>query len=253
MENVCFSYGDKPVIRNMSVDLEPGRFYTVLGPNGSGKTTFLDLISGHLKPDSGSIFYNNIPLGGYSKKALSKEMALVPQNYHINFPFTVGEVVMMGRHPHIPRFSGPAIRDIDIVQTVMEITGVAAMSDRHINELSGGERQRVVFARALAQQTPVLILDEATANLDIRHIIRLLNLSADGVKKENKTVIAVMQDINLAAMFSHDLVFMKNGSVVTCGPVESVLTPEIIQDVFSVSSRVYFEPYAKANQVAYKR
>ncbi len=241
------------MIRRLSADLRPGRFYTVVGPNGSGKTTFLDLISGHLKPDAGSIQYKGVSIDRYSRKDLSREMALVPQNYHINFPFSVSEVVMMGRYPHIPRFAPPAAVDLRIVEAVMEMTGILEMADRYISELSGGERQRTVFARALAQRTPVLMLDEATANLDIRHIIRLLNLTAESVRTENKTVIAVMQDINLAAMFSDELVFMKDGGIVAHGPVDAVLTPDIIQEVFSVSARVYFEPYTDARQVAYKR
>ena len=253
LENVSFSYGDKPVIRDLSAELRPGRFYTIVGPNGSGKTTLLDLISGHQRPDAGTIHYKGDPLDRYSRKNLSREMALVPQNYHINFPFTVEEVVMMGRYPHIPRFSPPSAEDLSRVETVMEQTGISRMADRFISELSGGERQRVIFARALAQGTPVLMLDEATANLDIRHIIRLLNLTAESVRTENKTVVAVMQDVNLAAMFSDELVFMKDGAIVAHGPVETVLTSDVIQEVFSVSAKVYFEPYTDARQVAYKR
>ncbi len=253
LENVSFFYGDKPVIRDLSTDLSPGRFYTIVGPNGSGKTTLLDLISGHSRPHAGTIRYKGEPIDRYSRKDLSREMALVPQNYHINFPFTVEEVVMMGRYPHIPRFSPPAAEDLSRVETVMEQTGIARMADRFISELSGGERQRVVFARALAQGTPVLMLDEATANLDIRHIIRLLNLTVESVRTEHKTVVAVMQDVNLAAMFSDELMFMKDGAVVAHGPVDAVLTSDIIREVFSVSAQVYFEPYTDARQVAYKR
>jgi iron complex transport system ATP-binding protein len=139
------------------------------------------------------------------------------------------------------------------VQKIMGATGTSEFEYRLITELSGGERQRVIFARALVQDTPVLILDEATSNFDIRHTIRMLNIVAQGIQEEGKTVIAVFQDINLAAIWCHDLIFMKSGKILAHGPTEAVLDADVIQTVFDVDAKVSFEAYAGAKQVVFKR
>jgi iron complex transport system ATP-binding protein len=154
--HISFNYVDRKVIDDISLSLAPGKFYGIVGPNGSGKTTLLDLLARHRQPDAGDIYYRGRALSSFSKKELSREIALVPQNFYINFPFTVKEIVMMGRYPHIPRFAAPSAQDLDTLHKVMQETDTGKFADRYITELSGGERQRVVFARALAQDTPVL-------------------------------------------------------------------------------------------------
>ncbi len=252
-QNLTFSYGESPVIRDLSLSLSPGRFYGILGPNGCGKSTLLDLLCGHLKSESGEIRYGGKPIGKWTRPEIAREMALVPQNYHINFPFTSKEVVLMGRYPHIPRFSRPSAQDMEIVESVMEMTETAGFSDRYISELSGGERQRVVFARALAQDTPVLILDEATANLDINHVLSLLEIAAQGVGKQGKTVISVMQEINFAALFCEEMIFMKEGTVAAAGPTPAVLTPENLQRIYGVKAKVADDDFSGAKQVTFRR
>jgi iron complex transport system ATP-binding protein len=253
IDNLSFYYEDKRVIDHLSITLEPGRFYGILGPNGCGKTTLLDLLSKHRRPASGSITYRGKNLSQYSKKELSKEMALVPQNFYINFPFKAEEIIMMGRYPYIPRFASPSSEDLKIVQDIMEKSETNELKNHFITELSGGERQRVVFARALAQDTPVLILDEATSNLDINHTISLLNLTSGDVHAKKKTVIAVFQDINLAATYCDHLIFMKQGRIEVHGFVEDVLNEKTIRSIFDVDTKVYFEPYSNSKQVVFKR
>ncbi|MBN1930196.1 MAG: ABC transporter ATP-binding protein [Desulfobacterales bacterium] len=253
VDNITFYYEDKKVIDALSVVLESGKFYGILGPNGCGKTTLIDLLLKHSRPSTGKINYKGKDLSHYSRKELSREIALVPQNFYINFPFTAKEVVMMGRYPHMPRFSVPTEVDLELVQDIMEKTDTYQFAHRFITELSGGERQRVVFARALAQDTPVLILDEATSNLDIHHTIRLLNIASERVEKDKKTIIAVLQDINLAAAFCDDLIFMKQGSIAACGNSDEVLNREIIHSIFNVETKIYYEPYSNAKQVIFKR
>ena len=124
LDNISFYYAEKRVIKDFSISLAPGKFYGIIGPNGSGKTTIIDLLAKHLQPKFGSITYKGKSLSSYSKKQLAKEIALVPQNFYINFPFTVQEIVMMGRYPHIPRFAAPAAQDQNIVRDVMEKTGI---------------------------------------------------------------------------------------------------------------------------------
>jgi ABC-type cobalamin/Fe3+-siderophores transport system ATPase subunit len=252
LDGLAFFFADKRVIDDVSLHLEPGKFYGVVGPNGCGKTTMVDLLCRFREPKRGGIRYNGRALAAYSKKQLAREIALVPQNFYINFPFTVCDVVMMGRYPYMTRFSGPSRRDSEIVSSVMEKADIDGMAGRFITELSGGERQRVVFARALAQDTSVLILDEATSNLDIGHVVRLLGLAALRVHAEGKTVIGVFQDINQAAAWCDQLIFMSGGRIAACGKTSEVLTGDTMRTVFGVDAKVYFEAFSDSFQVAYK-
>jgi iron complex transport system ATP-binding protein len=252
-DGLRFFYGDKTVLDDITINFEPSKFYGIVGPNGSGKTTLVDLLVNHRQPMDGKIYYRGKRLAAYSKSELSREIALVPQNFYINFPFTVKEIVMMGRYPHIARFAAPSAEDCRIVDAVMEKADIVDFADRYVTELSGGERQRVVFARALAQNTPVLILDEATSNLDINYTISLLNIAAAGVQDAGKTVIAVMQDINLAAAYCDYLVFISSGRLVIHGPAGSILNSDTLRSVFEVDAKVYFEDYSNSLQVVFRR
>lgn len=253
LDGISFFYADHKAIDNFSVTLAPAQFYGIIGPNGSGKSTILDLLGGHRQPAGGTIRYRSKMLRSYSKSQLSREIARVPQNFYINFPFSVKEIVMMGRYPHLTRFAAPKAEDWDTVQTVMEQCKILEFAERYVTELSGGERQRVVFARALAQNTPVLLLDEATSNLDINYALSLLNLAADGVRRQAKTVIAVLQDINLAAAYCDHLIFISQGRLVTQGAVGEVLKPETVHTVFNVESKVYFDNYTESLQVVFRK
>jgi iron complex transport system ATP-binding protein len=252
LNDIAFSYGDTKIIDEISLKLDSGKFYGIIGPNGCGKTTLLDLLVKHKSPAAGVINYHDKDLARYSIKRLAREMALVPQNFYINFPFTALEVVMMGRYPHIPRFSAPSAEDHRIVAQIMAEAEVTEFENRYVTELSGGERQRVVFARALAQETPVLLLDEATSNLDINHSLSLLKATADKVKQTGKTVIAVMQDINLAALFCDNLIFMKHGKIVAHGPTGDVLNPETIRSVFNVETQVNDDLFSQSKLVVFR-
>jgi iron complex transport system ATP-binding protein len=176
-------------------------------------------------------------LDGYGRRALARRIALVPQELRIDFPFTCAEVVMMGRYPHIPRFGRPGTVDRQVVEKVLQQTSLDAMAGRQVNRLSGGERQRVVFARALAQESEVLLLDEATSHLDMHHAIGLLNLAVQRVA-EGALVIAVMQDVNLAAMYCDRLVCLRDGRLCAAGPVAEVLNSAMLRTVFQIHAQV---------------
>ena len=168
------SYPAGMVIKDFMGSFMAGAFYSVIGPNGSGKTTLLDLIFGFLKPISGLIEIDGTPVVSLSKKALAKAVSIASQDHAVNFPFNVKEIVVMGRHPYIPRFSPPSAKDIQTAEEKMDLCGITHLQDRKINELSGGERQRCMFARALCQDTPILLLDEAFSNMDIHHTLQML-------------------------------------------------------------------------------
>jgi len=250
MQRVSFRYGQRRVVADFDLELEAGIFHGLLGPNGCGKTTVLDLLGNYKQPAQGRIDFRGKPLQRYPRRDLARQIALVPQDFSINFPYRTEDIVLMGRYPHMPRFAAPSPRDRRIVADVMAKADVRELQGRFVTELSGGERQRVVFARALAQDTPVLLLDEATSNLDIRHALALLRLAAEDVRRRQKTVVAVFQDINLAAQFCDRLVFMRRGQVAASGPVNQVLTPDIIAKVFDVEARVYDEAFTGCRQVA---
>ncbi len=258
VKNISFSYntGKKNlpmVFEDLSLKIEKGKFNGILGPNGCGKTTFLDLLVKHVKPANGEIFYDEKKLNEISTREYSREVALVSQNFYINFGFTVEEIVMMGRHPYIPRFASPSVDDYEIVNDIMKQTDVDKFRNKYVTQLSGGERQRVVFARALAQDTPVLILDEATSNLDISHTIAMMNIVSKRVKNEKRTVISVIQDINLAAMYCDNLLFFKDGKLAATGEINEVLNEENIKKVFNVETKINEDSFSGRKSIVYKR
>jgi iron complex transport system ATP-binding protein len=253
IHDVTFRYPRCRVLNGASLTLPAGRFYGLLGPNGCGKTTLLDLMAGLKRPDGGTIAFRGRPLGAYRRRELAREIALVPQNFYVNFPFSVHDVVMMGRYPHLPRFAHPGADDHRQVQNAMAATDTERFARQSVTALSGGERQRVVFARALAQNTGVLMLDEATANLDIRHTLALLGRTRERVRQNGQTVIAVFQDVNLAALYCDELLFLQDGRIVSQGPTETVMKAEILQAVYGVEGRIRPHTEYGLPQVDFKR
>lgn len=252
LANLSFAYGQNRVFENITLHLQSGKFYGLIGANGSGKSTLLELLMGTLSPSSGVIQYNNKVLTTYSRKELATKLALVPQHFSVNFEYQVRDVVFMGRHPHIPRFASPSQHDLKAVEQAMQIMDIRHLQKRPIIALSGGELQRVVMARALAQETEVLVLDEATANLDIHHTIDIMQVMRERVNEKGLTVIAAIHDLNLAAAFCDDCIVLKDGNIFANAPVQQIFTSELLESVFAVEATTYQSATANHPQIQFR-
>jgi iron complex transport system ATP-binding protein len=233
LEGVTYSYDQNPVLENLSMHLQPSLFYGVVGPNGAGKSTLLKLLDSFLKPQKGEIFLNGRPLSSFSVQGLAKEIAMVPQHSHY-FPFTVEEMVLLGRTPFYTRLGKPSDNDLAIAQEAMRVTDIEHLAHRVVSDLSGGERQRVTLARAFAQRTGVLLLDEPTTHLDLEHQINTCRL-LKAKSEEGVTCIAVLHDLNLVANFCDHVFVLDRGRLVKQGTPGDVFTPKLIEDVFHVA------------------
>jgi len=252
LDGVCFGYGSQPVLRDLGYQFERGCCYGVLGPNGSGKTTLLDLLCGLLVPESGAILFNGRPLADWRPRALARQVALVPQEFAVDFDFSVRMVVEMGRYPHLGRFEDLDDHDHALVNRVMAELEIDGLADRPVNRLSGGEKQRVAVARALAQQPRVLLLDEATSNLDIFHTLSILGAVRGRVREKGLTVITALHDLNQAAFFCDRLLFLKQGRLVCHGPIDEVLRPDVIDEVYGVQAQVVYNDFSECRQVSFR-
>ncbi len=252
LDRIGFGYGGQPVLADFSYQFEQGCCYGVLGPNGSGKTTLLDLLCGLLVPESGAILFNGRPLADWRPRALARQVALVPQEFAIDFDFSVRMVVEMGRYPHLGRFEDLDERDHALVRRVMAELAIDGLADRPVNRLSGGEKQRVAVARALVQEPAVLLLDEATSNLDIFHTLSILGAVGGRVRARGLTVIAALHDLNQATFFCDRLLFLKQGRLVCHGPIDEVLRPDVIGEVYGVQAKVVYSDFSQCYQVSFR-
>ena len=252
LSGLRFSFGRQPVLNGIDLAFEAGHFHGIVGPNGCGKTTLLMLMLGYYQVGEGRILFDGHDISGISRKRLARKMALVPQDFTINFDFSVRDVVMMGRYPYLPKFSPPSREENRKVDAILNEMGITELSDRSVLALSGGEKQWVVFARALAQDTPVLLLDEATSNMDIHHTLHALDRIARRVRA-GKTVIGVFHDLNLAAMYCDRMVFMSGGRILTQGKIEEAFCEEMIEKTFGVKGTILAHPHTGNKQVIFRK
>jgi ABC-type cobalamin/Fe3+-siderophores transport system ATPase subunit len=233
-----FGYGESPVLRGLDLTFEPGLLHGIVGPNGCGKSTLLGLLSGHLAPNSGQAALDSVPIGEYPASRLARRLALVEQIPVANFPFTVFETVLMGRHPRIPRFARPLATDLEMTEQALAVMDLDHLRDRVLADLSGGERQRAVVARGLAQDTPVLLLDEPTSSMDIRHGLGTMVELRRLAREKGRTVITVLHDLNLALRFCDRVAILADGTVHAKGTAKETLTPANIEAIFRVPTTV---------------
>ena len=243
VQNLNFSYGEKMILNDINLSFTKGNFYSIIGPNGSGKSTFIKIISKILVPKDKSVFINGMGISTISNKKMAQMMTVISQDILIEYDFTVFDIVMMGRSPYKRRFEDFNKEDEQIVERYMKATNTWYLKDKLITELSGGETQRVIAARALTQETNIILLDEPTSHLDIQYQVEFLKIFRD--LRKDKVIIAVLHDLNLASIFSDEIILINKGEVVSRGTPWEVISKEIIRDVYNVSVEVFENPINK--------
>src|SRR6266849_160365 len=237
VNGITFGYEQQPLLFDVHIQVRKGEMVGLLGPNGSGKTTLLRLVSGVLRPQQGKIILDGRELRDWGRRGIAQLIAVVPQELHVPFAFTVEQLVNLGRTPFVSFFGSGSRHDTLIIQDAMHAADVTPLAGRIFNELSGGERQRVIVAMALAQQPKLLLLDEPTVHLDIKYQIDMLELVQRLNRERGVTVIAAMHDLNLAARYFPRLLLFQRGVVADAGPAE-VLEPGLLSRVYGVNVQV---------------
>jgi iron complex transport system ATP-binding protein len=232
LENAGYRYGDMWALQEVSVEVGRGELLGVLGPNGSGKSTLLRLMDGLLSPYAGKVRFRGQSLEDLPRAQVARQVAMVSQESHFRFSFSVLEVVLMGRFPHMRRLQFEGTHDLAVARKALEATNALDFADRDIHAVSGGERQRVLIARALAQEPEVLLLDEPTAFLDLRHKREIFRLMDSLVRNAGLGVVVVSHEIDLASQYCSRVLVLQEGRVVESGPPETVITAETIGRVF---------------------
>ena len=235
LDSVRYSIENKEILAGISGRFEAGRIHGIVGPNGSGKSTLLKNICRIWVPQGGRVLINNREIRDFSRRELSRTVTLVPQNTNVGFPVSVYDIVTMGRNPHLGRFQPLGRKDREIIGWALRQTQCEGLKDRIVNELSGGECQLTIIARALATEAPLILLDEPTSDLDIRHALTIMNLLVD-LKRKGKTFLVSVHDLNLARRYCDTLTILCQGQVFFSGPPEAALSRENIKQVFDVEA-----------------
>jgi iron complex transport system ATP-binding protein len=234
VEGIEFSYDSDPVLVDLSLSIAAGSFFGLMGPNGSGKTTLTQILAGVYRAAKGQVRILGNQIDQWNRKELARKVAVVPQKFELAFPFTVEEVVLMGRAPHRGELAFDRADDLEIAKEAMQATEVYQLKSRRMDELSGGEYKRVVVAKALAQEPRILLLDEPAAHLDIKHQVGLYDLIERIRKERGVTIVSAMHDLNLAAAYCDQLALLRKGRLVCGGQIEEVMTYRNLRDVFNV-------------------
>lgn len=249
IEDISFSYKEKPVLESVGLQVEKGEIIGILGPNGCGKTTLLKLLNRNLHPKAGKVLMEGTDLEKISKRRIARHIAVVPQSNEIRFAFSVRDIVTMGRMPFLDRFQGESSADMAIVEEAMAKTNITSFADRLINTMSGGERQRVIIARALAQRPEIILLDEPTLHLDINHQFEILELMKKLSDEEDLTVVIVSHDLPMVVKYCDRIVLIHDHKVHAIGTPEEVLTSENMKVVFNINAVLEYDETLKANAV----
>lgn len=249
VEGIEFGYEKKCIINGISFEVMDGEFFGIIGPNASGKTTLLKIIDGILRPWKGRVLIEGRPISEMTRRDVAKRIAMVFQENRLNFNFNAFEIVLMGRTPYLRPMGFEGKKDIDIARESMALTDTWNIANRDINELSGGERQRVFIARALAQEPTVMLLDEPTAFLDLRHQMKVMDLLQTLNNKRGMMIVLVSHDINLASQYCKRLLLLKGGTIRSIGLPSHVVTEENIREAYETPVFVDINPQTGSPRV----
>ncbi|MFJ4684040.1 ABC transporter ATP-binding protein [Streptomyces sp. NPDC088789] len=241
-ENVTLAYDQRVIAEQLSVEIPDNSFTVIVGPNACGKSTLLRALSRMLKPSEGRVLLDGQVIQSMPAKKVARTLGLLPQSSIAPDGITVADLVGRGRYPHQGLLRQWSAEDERVVQESMAQTGVAELAERYVDELSGGQRQRVWIAMALAQQTPLLLLDEPTTFLDIQHQIDVLDLCAELHEEQGRTLVAVLHDLNHAARYATHLIALRGGEVIAQGAPNDIVTAELVERVFGLRCQIIDDP-----------
>ena len=236
INDLVFSYSSIPVLKDITADLTGPKFISIMGPNGVGKSTLIHCINKILSPSSGTVMIDDEDVKKITLKDMAKKVGYVPYTSSDTFPLNVVDTVLMGRHPHSQW--GSMDKDLDIVYDTLRLLGISDLAMRPFNELSAGQHQKVVLARGLVQEPMILLLDEPTSNLDIRHQLEVTKLLKRLSVEKQILIIMISHDINIAAKYSDEVIMMYGGSIYAVGTPKEVITPENLKAVYEVEAAV---------------
>jgi iron complex transport system ATP-binding protein len=236
LQNICFGYGDKPVLKDISFTVEGSQFISILGPNGVGKSTLIHCINRILDPLSGQVTIDGRDVKDFSSKELARIVGYVPYSSQTSFPMSVVDTVLLGRYPH----SGNrhTDQDVEIAHGALKLLSIEDLAFRQFNQLSAGQHQKVMLARGLAQESKILLLDEPTSNLDIMHQMSVAHLLRDLSRRNDIMIIMICHDLNIASRYSDRIIMMSEGTIFADGTPEETLTAENIMKVYGIESEI---------------
>lgn len=241
-KDLNISYGNLDIVKDLNLEIPKGKITTIIGANGCGKSTILKTLARIIKPKSGSIYINDKELNSQDSRELAKAIAVLPQSPQAPNGLTVEELISYGRFPHQKGFGKLKDDDKDIIDWALEKTRISEFRDRPIEALSGGQRQRAWIAMALAQETDILLLDEPTTYLDLAHQLEVLKLLEELNKKEGRTIVMVIHELNNAARFADHMIGVKKGKIVCQGTAHEVMTKENLKEIFNIDAEIVNEP-----------
>ena len=236
IDGLTFSYSSPPVLKDITLDLTGPKFVSILGPNGVGKSTLIHCINKILSPTGGTVMLDGKDVKDITIKEMAKQVGYVPYSANDTFPLTVVDTVLMGRHPHSKW--GSLDKDLDIVYDTLKMLGISHLAMRNFNELSAGQHQKVMLARGLVQEPKVLLLDEPTSNLDIRHQLDVTKMLKRLSEEKGILVIMISHDISIAAKFSDEIIMLRDGAIYAAGTPNEVITEPNLEAVYGVKSRI---------------
>lgn len=250
VKDLSAGYEEDYVVRDISFSLQEGEFISILGRNGSGKSTLIKALQSLLKNVSGQVSINGQDILSLKPRYVAKMIAYVPQIFDFPFEFSVEEIILMGRYIHQGRLGGSSLEDMRIIEEVMDLTQVFHLKGKKIAHLSGGERQRVFIARALAQDTPFLFLDEPSSHLDINYQVEIYQILKQLQEEKGKTILTAEHNINLAIPYSQKLIFLKNGRLYDQGPPKEMITKKNIKHVFQADVEIRENPLTALPEIS---